>query len=56
MHVSEVESFQDLVRCEGVQRGLRMPKYTPGPLVLDRQASAAAFYRNCLRTHSAASS
>lgn len=45
MYLFEVTSQQDKALCEEVQRGLRMPRYTPGPLNLDHQSPAAAFYR-----------
>lgn len=51
MHLFEVTSFQDKALCEQVQRGVRMPNYTPGPLNLDHQSPAAAFYRWYAQTH-----
>jgi len=45
MELLGTTSRQDIRLCEEVQRGLRMPSYTPGPLNLDHQAPIAAFYR-----------
>lgn len=40
-----VTMLQDKALCEEVQRGLRMRRYTPGPLNPHHQSPAAAFYR-----------
>jgi phenylpropionate dioxygenase-like ring-hydroxylating dioxygenase large terminal subunit len=45
MELLNVTSQQDTGLCEEVQRGVRMPAYTPGPLNLEHQTPAAAFYR-----------
>jgi Rieske 2Fe-2S family protein len=45
MHLFNTTMRQDQRLCEEVQRGLRMHRYTPGPLNLGHQSPAAAFYR-----------
>ncbi len=41
----DITTQQDVRLCEEVQRGVRMPKYTPGPLNPDQQTPITAFYR-----------
>jgi hypothetical protein len=43
MYLFDTTMRQDQKLCEEVQRRLRMPQYTPGPLNPHHQSPAAAF-------------